>query len=55
MTALDELLYLHPTSVIARFAAEPPAQPKKRRKKPKRAALERRQLLTRLQIRRAAT
>jgi hypothetical protein len=54
MAALEELLYLHPTCVVARFAAEPSPRPKKRVRKPK-PAPERRVLLRRLRTLRAAT
>jgi hypothetical protein len=57
MQAFEELLYLHPASVVARVA-EPSAPRGRRTKKPKPvapdAAPDRRQLLRRLQIRRAA-
>ena len=53
MQAFEELLYLHPASVVARVA-EPSAPRGRRAKKPKRVEPDRRQLLRRLQIRRAA-
>ena len=45
MTAIDELLYLHPASVASRFAAEPPKPRRKRTEKPSHVAPERRLLL----------
>jgi hypothetical protein len=45
MTAIDELLYLHPASVVTRLAAEPPRPRRKRTEKPKYVAPARRLLL----------
>jgi hypothetical protein len=51
MTAIEELLDLHPANVVARFAAEPSQRPKKRAEKAKRQAPERRLVLRRWRTR----
>jgi len=45
MTAIDELLYLHPASVVTRLAAEPPRPRRKRTEKTKHVAPAHRLLL----------
>jgi hypothetical protein len=55
MAPFEELLYLHPTSVMARLAAEPRTPRLNASGKPKRAGSERRFVFRPLQLLRAAT